>query len=543
MQRTKIKKHLVIVFLMTLILITYSFKSKFFEVAKQLEIYTELYKELNMHYVHEINPAEFTNKAIKNTLKDLDPYTNYYDEQAVEEARIRREGEYAGIGISVYYDKKGIIITSVYKGYEADRKGLKAGDIITKANGQQLQNIKQEQLSQFLKGTPNTSIQIEIDRQGEKKQLTVIREKVVVNPVPFFDMIDKETGYIVLTRFNEKASSEVKKAFTELKGKGMKQLVFDLRENPGGSLFEAINIANFFLPKGSTIVTTKAKVKKWSNAYKANKKPLDLDIPLTVLMNEKSASASEIVGGALQDFDRAVVLGERSFGKGLVQRYFPLTYGTQAKITISKYYTPSGRCIQELDYASRNEDGVVPKFSDKAVAAFQTKNGRVVYDGGGIQPDIKIGFIKRTAATKKLLKSRAIFNFITYYYYKNPSIPEPETFEFKDFKKFQYYLSSIDTTFKTDQEALFLKAYNSIQDQGLLLKEYQQIQKKLIVEKIREVSMNKDYLEDLIQAEILERYHFKEGSFKNRLTTDNVILEAVKILNDKSRYTEILSGA
>ena len=543
MQRTKIKKHLVIVFLMTLILITYSFKSKFFEVAKQLEIYTELYKELNMHYVHEINPAEFTNKAIKNTLKDLDPYTNYYDEQAVEEARIRREGEYAGIGISVYYDKKGIIITSVYKGYEADRKGLKAGDIITKANGQQLQNIKQEQLSQFLKGTPNTSIQIEIDRQGEKKQLTVVREKVVVNPVPFFDMIDKETGYIVLTRFNEKASSEVKKAFTELKGKGMKQLVFDLRENPGGSLFEAINIANFFLPKGSTIVTTKAKVKKWSNAYKANKKPLDLDIPLTVLMNEKSASASEIVGGALQDFDRAVVLGERSFRKGLVQRYFPLTYGTQAKITISKYYTPSGRCIQELDYASRNEDGVVLKFSDKAVAAFQTKNGRVVYDGGGIQPDIKIGFNKRTAATKKLLKSRAIFNFITYYYYKNPSIPEPETFEFKDFKKFQYYLSSIDTTFKTDQEALFLKAYNSIQDQGLLLKEYQQIQKKLIVEKIREVSMNKDYLEDLIQAEILERYHFKEGSFKNRLTTDNVILEAVKILNDKSRYTEILSGA
>ena len=543
MQRTKIKKHLVIVFLMTLILITYSFKSKFFEVAKQLEIYTELYKELNMHYVHEINPAEFTNKAIKNTLKDLDPYTNYYDEQAVEEARIRREGEYAGIGISVYYDKKGIIITSVYKGYEADRKGLKAGDIITKANGQQLQNIKQEQLSQFLKGTPNTSIQIEIDRQGEKKQLTVVREKVVVNPVPFFDMIDKETGYIVLTRFNEKASSEVKKAFTELKGKGMKQLVFDLRENPGGSLFEAINIANFFLPKGSTIVTTKAKVKKWSNAYKANKKPLDLDIPLTVLMNEKSASASEIVGGALQDFDRAVVLGERSFGKGLVQRYFPLTYGTQAKITISNYYTPSGRCIQELDYASRYEDGVVLKFSDKAVAAFQTKNGRVVYDGGGIQPDIKVGFIKRTAATKKLLKSRAIFNFITYYYYKNPSIPEPETFEFKDFKKFQYYLSSIDTTFKTDQEALFLKAYNSIQDQGLLLKEYQQIQKKLIVEKIREVSMNKDYLEDLIQAEILERYHFKEGSFKNRLTTDNVILEAVKILNDKSRYTEILSGA
>lgn len=543
MKRIKFKKYQVIILLAGVLLTTYSFKSKFFEVAKQLEIYTELYKELNMHYVNEINPAEFTDKAIKNTLKDLDPYTNYFDEQEVEEARIRREGEYAGIGVSVYYDEKGITLSEIYKGYEADKKGLKVGDIITKVDGQSLQNMERGELSQFLKGTPNSSIQIEIDRQGETKQLTVIREKVIVNPVPFYDMIDDETGYIILTRFNEKASAEVKKAFKALKEKGMKKLVFDLRSNPGGSLLEAINISNFFLPKGSTIVSTKAKVKKWSNTYRASNKPLDLEIPITVLMNDRSASASEIVGGALQDFDRAVVLGDRSFGKGLVQRYRPLSYGTQMKVTISKYYTPSGRCIQELDYANRREDGTVPKFSEGTVTAYQTKNGRTVYDGGGVQPDITIGYNKKTEATLELIRSRAIFDFVTDYYYKNPSIASSADFTFNDFKKFQEYLLKTDKTFKTDQEKLFLKAYESLEDEKLLSKEYQQIQKKLNQDKVAEISKNKEYISDLIKGEILSRYYFKEGSYQNKLTKDKVILEAVKILKDNQQYDKILSGA
>ena len=541
--KLKFKKYQIAILLVGVLTLTYSFKSKFFEVAKQLEIYTELYKELNMYYVNEINPAEFTNKAIKNTLKDLDPYTNYYDEQEVEEARIRREGQYAGLGVSVYYNEKGITLSEIYKGYEADKKGLKAGDIVTKVDGQALQNMEREELSQFLKGAPGTSVSIEIDRQGEKKQLTVTREKVVVNPVPFYDMIDDKTGYIVLTRFNEKASSEVKKAFKKLKERGMTQLVFDLRSNPGGSLLEAINISNFFLPKGSTIVSTRAKVKKWSNTYRATNLPLDLEIPITVLMNGSSASASEIVGGALQDFDRAVVLGERSFGKGLVQRYRPLTYGTQLKVTISKYYTPSGRCIQELDYANRDEKGNVPKFSDGTVTAYQTKNGRTVYDGGGIQPDIEIGYVTKTKATEQLIRTRAIFNFVTDYYYQNPNISSSKDYAFNDFKKFEDYLLKTDKTFKTEQEKLFSEAYKSLENEGLISKEYQQILKKLNRNKVNEVSKNKEYLSDLIQSEILERYYFKEGSFQNKLTQDKVILEAVKVLNDKTRYTKILSGA
>jgi carboxyl-terminal processing protease len=542
MKTPKFKKYQVVILLVGVLTVTYSFKSKFFEVAKQLEIYTELYKELNMHYVNEINPAEFTNKAIKNTLKDLDPYTNYYDEQAVEEARIRRQGEYAGIGVSVYYDDKGITISEIKKGYEADKKGLKAGDVITKIDGQPLQNMERDELSQFLKGTPNTNIALEYERQGQTKQLTVTLEKIIVNPVPFYDMIDDKTGYIVLTRFNEKASSEVKKAFKDLKKKGMTQLVFDLRSNPGGSLLEAINISNFFLPTGSTIVSTKAKVKKWSNTYRASNKPLDLDIPITVLVNGSSASASEIVSGALQDFDRAVVLGERSFGKGLVQRYRQLTYGTQLKVTISKYYTPSGRCIQELDYANRDENGNVPKFSDGTVTAYKTKNGRTVYDGGGVQPDIEVGYSEKTEATKQLIRSRAIFNFVTDYFYQNPSVSSSQDYTFNDFKKFQNYLLNSDKSFETEEQKLFKEAYESVEDASLVSKEYQQILKKLNRDKVDEISKNKDYLTELIQTEVLKRYYFNEGSFENKLAKDKVILEAVKVLNDQTRYTKILSG-
>ncbi|MFY0631990.1 MAG: S41 family peptidase [Flavobacteriaceae bacterium] len=541
----RFKKYRMVILLVGVIFISFSFKSKFFEVAKQIEIYTTLYKELNMHYVNEINPAEFTDKAIKNTLKDLDPYTNYYDEQEVEEAKIRREGEYAGIGVSVYYDEEGITLAEVYKGYEADKKGLKTGDIITKVEGESLKGMDRDQMSQVLKGSPDTSLDIEVLRQGELKKITVVTEKVISNPVPFYDLIDEETGYIVLIRFNDKASSEIKKAFKELKKRGMKNLVFDLRSNPGGSLREAINICNFFLPKGNTIVSTKAKVKKWSNTYRGTNNPLDLEIPVAVLVNGRSASASEIVAGALQDYDRAVIFGERSFGKGLVQRYRPLTYGTQLKVTISKYYTPSGRCIQELDYANRDEDGVVPKFSDGTVTAFQTKNGRTVYDGGGVLPDVLIGYTKRNETTEELVRSRAIFNFGTDYFYKNPTITSPASFSLKekDFKVFQNYILNTDTSFKTKQETLFEEAYEALENDKVVKKEYAQIQKKLNQEKVKEITKNKEYISDLIKNDLLKRYYYKEGAYQSKLTTDKVILEAVKVLKDKSQYSKILSGS
>jgi carboxyl-terminal processing protease len=328
-----------------------------------------------MYYVDEINPADLTNKVIKNTLKELDPYTNFYNEQDVEDVRIRREGEYGGIGVTVFYLEEGIQIGEVFKGYSADKANLKVGDIITAINGESLLNMDREAMSLFLKGTPNSKFTATVKRQNKTFTTEITRDKVVINPVPFAEMINDSTGYITLTRFNEKASSEVKKAFKKLQKEGMKQLVFDLRSNPGGLLNEAINISNFFLPKGKTIVTTKAKIKKWSNTFRGNKVPLDLEIPIVILINGGSASASEIVSGALQDYDRAVVMGERSFGKGLVQRYRELTYGTQMKLTISKYYTPSGRCIQELDYTNRDEYGNVPKFSDRGINEFKTEKG------------------------------------------------------------------------------------------------------------------------------------------------------------------------
>jgi carboxyl-terminal processing protease len=535
------KKTFLVLFVLA-ICVSYSFKSTFFEVAKQIEIYNTLFKELNMYYINEINPAELTNKAIKNTLKDLDPYTNFYNEQDVEDAKIRREGEYGGIGISVYYSKKGIQINEVYKGFSADKAGLKVGDIIISIDGQSLNNMEREELSTFIKGAPNSTIIIQIQRQGETIEKEISREKISINPVPFSEMIDAETGYILLTRFNSKASSEVKKAFRKLKKAGMKKLVFDLRSNPGGSLLESINISNFFLPKGKIIVSTKAKVKKWSTTYRTTNKPLDLEIPIVVLVNERSASASEIVSGSLQDYDRAVIMGQRSFGKGLVQRYRELTYGTQLKVTISKYYTPSGRCIQELDYANRDKNGNVPKFSEQGINEYKTSNGRIVFDGGGVTPDVIIKSSKRTKATETLLKSRAIFNFSTNYYYQNSQIEDVANYDFRDtdFKNFVKYLQ-IDTTFQTKQEALFKVAYNASQTK-IISKEYNKIKEKLFKEKVFEISKNKDILKRKLKEEILNRYYYKEGVYRHNLKNDLTIKEAVILLQNQDDYEQLLSA-
>lgn len=543
MKHFKMKRNTIIIILFGTIFLSFSFKSNFFEVAKQIEIYNSLFKELNMYYVDEINPADLTDKVIKNTLKNLDPYTNFYNEQDVEDARIRREGEYAGIGASVFYTKKGIQIKEVYEGFSADKANLKAGDMIVSLNGESLVNLEKDELSMFLKGTPNTQLSLKIIRQGNAILKELKREKVVVNPVPFFDMIDDETGYITLTRFNSKASSEVKKAFRALKKKGMKKLVFDLRSNPGGSLMEAINISNFFIPKGKIIVTTKAKIKKWSNTYKGSNKALDLEIPIVVLINGSSASASEIVSGSLQDYDRAVILGQRSFGKGLVQRQKELTYGTQLKLTISKYYTPSGRCIQELDYTNRdNKTGKVPKFSDNGINEFKTANGRKVYDGGGVMPDVVIETSKQTKETENLLSSRALFNFSTNYYYENPKISNPEEYQFSndDFKKFTKFLKQ-DSTFVTDQERLFKEAFLASKD-DVITKEYNKIKEKLFEDKIAKITINQDIITKLLKDEILTKYYYKNGVYEHHLKNDESIFEAVKLLNNQNKYEQILSA-
>ena len=543
MKQFRIKNLFLTLILIGAISLSFSFKSNFFEIAKQIEIYNTMFKELNMYYVDEINPAELTEKAIKNTLNSLDPYTNFYNEQMVENAKIAREGEYGGVGVNVFYTKEGIHIREIYKGFSADKAGLKPGDIIVSVSNQSLKNMNVDQQSQFLKGVPNSKVLVEIERQGEKFQKELIREKVVLNPVPFSEMIDAETGYIVLTEFNEKASFEVKKAFKDLQQKGMKKLVFDLRSNPGGSLLEAINITNFFISKGKTIVSTKAKVKSLSTVYRASNEPLDLEMPIVVLINRRSASASEIVSGALQDHDRAVIMGQRSFGKGLVQRYKELTYGTQLKVTISKYYTPSGRCIQELDYTNRDpKTGEVPKFSDRGIQAFKTENGRTVYDGGGVTPDIVMKTSKRLPITEILLDSKAIFNFGVAYLYKNPTLGSFENFRFTntDFKEFTNFLA-MDTTFITKQEKLFQKAFEASKKNDIT-KEYQKIKERLVLDKISEIAKNEDIITEIIKEEILKNYFYEEGWYQFQLKNDQTILKATELLKNSKSYSQILSS-
>ncbi|WP_299004923.1 S41 family peptidase [uncultured Tenacibaculum sp.] len=521
----------------------FSFQSRFFEIAKQIEIYNNLFKELNINYIDEINPGDLTDKAIKNTLKNLDPYTNFYNEQDVEDARIRREGEYGGIGISTFYTKRGIVVSEIYKGFSADKAGLKAGDIITNVNGQELAALERSQFSQMLKGVPGKQLSLQVERNGQTKSVSVKLDKVVLDPVPFYDMIDAETGYIVLTRFiSQKATEGVVNAFADLKKRGMTKLVFDLRYNPGGSLYDAVNITNLFIPKGLKVVDTRGKSQKNSRTYKTNKDPLDANIPIVVLINGRSASASEIVSGALQDYDRAVIMGERSFGKGLVQRYFDLSYGTQMKITISKYYTPSGRCIQELDYANRDpKTGKVPKFSDTTLNEFTTKNGRIVYDGGGVTPDITSKFSKKTEETDQLLKSRAIFNFVTDFTYQNPNLSaENYTFTSEGFNSFKEYLLRKDTAFVSNEERLFQSAYKSVENNKIITPEYTTIIQQLKAIKVAKIVENQDLLSKEIENEIIERYAYKEGMYKHLFKNDVTIKNAVTLLNDTKKYNSIL---
>lgn len=541
----KFKNIGVIALLLVAVSISLSYKSDFFEVAKQIEIYTTLFKELNMYYIDETNPAELTDTAIKNMLKDLDPYTVYYDEQGVENARINAAGEYGGIGaVSSYIDGK-LIIIEPHEDSPADKAGLKAGDQILKVNDVTVTDDENDAAASLLKGLPNTKVKLQVKRQDKTFDAELTREKVVINPVPYYKMIDKEVGYISFIKFNQKASSEVRNAFEDLKEQGMKKLILDVRGNLGGLVNEAVEIVNFFIPKDEVVVTTKAKVKKWSDTYKTRKLPIDLEIPIVVLIDDRSASASEILAGALQDLDRAVIMGERSFGKGLVQRYRKLTYGTQLKLTISKYYTPSGRSIQELDYTNREENGDVPKFSDNRRNPFKTRNGRTVYDGGGIQPDIKFEKPKRSNATEALLKSHAIFDFATDYYYKNPEVAESKEFSISnaDYQKFIRFLGSDKVSFRTETESYFDVAMQKAETENYnkaITKNYSELLNRLKSEKIANLSVNQDEIRQKLQHELVKRYYYKKGEYVNKVHSDKTITKAVELLNSSSKYSDIL---
>jgi len=540
----RIKKTVIVTLFLAIGSSFFAFKTDYFEVAKQMEIYTTLFKELNMYYIDEINPAKLTDAAINNMLNDLDPYTKFYDEQGVEEVKINSSGEYSGIGAqSKYYDNK-LVIIEIYEGFSAEKAGLKVGDEIIKIDDVFIKDYNNKQVATLLKGSPNTTVDLVIKRQDKTVDIKVKREKITVDPVPHHQMITDDIGYIAFNRFNSKSSSSVKKAFVDLKSQGMNKLIFDLRGNPGGLLNEAINIVNFFIPKNEVVVTTKAKIKKWSETYKTKKEPIDLEIPIVVLINGTSASASEIVAGSLQDLDRAVILGQRSFGKGLVQRYRNLTYGTKLKLTISKYYTPSGRNIQELDYTNR-DGSEIPKFSEDNRNAFKTKNGRTVYDGGGIEPDVKVEIPQRTEAAKALYNSDAIFKFVTNYYYKNSTIDKPEEFVFSDtdYQSFIKFITSENTNFMTLSEKKFETAFETSQNENLsssINGSYQKLVQELKDQKVKNLSTNKEEIKVHISDEILNRYYFKKGEYQNHIVFNKSVSEAIKILENQEQYNQIL---
>ena len=526
-----------------LLFIGTSFKEDFFEIAKQIEIFTTLFKAVNTNYVDETNPGDLMDKAIKSMLGSLDPYTVYFNEQDVVNFKINNTGEYTGIGAMIARKKDRLIVREPYKNYPADKAGLKAGDEIIQIGDVLIADFKDD-ASQLLKGTKNTKIAIKYLRQGKTFTTELVLDEVDIKSVPFYGKIDEKTGYIVLAHFSRKASAEVKEALEKLKADGAKQIVLDLRGNPGGLLNEAIDICNLFVPKNEVIVTTKSRIEKHNNTYKTTKEPIDTEIPLAILVNGRSASASEIVSGALQDLDRAVILGSRSFGKGLVQRSVDLTYGTQLKVTISRYYTPSGRCIQALDYAHKDKNGVAQKTDSKNFNAFKTRKGRTVYDGGGVLPDIELEEAKMSPITSALLKNDGIFDYATTFYYKNPNLGDKiPVVSDTDYTAFKQYLKTNKISFDTETEVALkntLAAAKTEKIDETIAPEYQQLLAALERSENTLLDKNQKEIRGLIQEELIKRYQYQEGLYQFYIKNNSEIKRAVNVLNNQTEYKTIL---
>lgn len=537
------KKYIIPVLASAFLFVGVSFKNDFFEIAKQIEIFTTLFKEVNSNYVDETNPSDLMDKAIKGMLASLDPYTNYFNEADVVKFKINNTGEYTGIGALISRKEDQLIIKEPYKNFPADKAGLKAGDAIIQIGDVVLKDFKDD-ASQLLKGSKNTKIDIKYIRQGKTLSTQLVLDEVEIKSVPFFGKIDTKTGYIVLTHFTKKASTEVKDALEQLKKEGAERIVLDLRDNPGGLLNEAVNICNLFVPKNETIVTTKSKVEKYNNTYKTTREPVDLSIPLVIIVNGKSASASEIVAGALQDLDRAVVLGSRSFGKGLVQRPIDMSFGTQVKVTISRYYTPSGRCIQALDYTRKDKNGVATRTEEKNYNAFKTRKGRTVYDGGGIQPDIELAETQVSAVANAVLRNEAIFDYATTYFYKNPNlgntIPTITDADYNDFKQFlKTKKFNLDTETEVNLKKTLAAAKKEKIDESITA-EYQQLLNAIQKSEWNALDKNQKEIKNLLLDEIIKRYQYQEGLYQYYIKSNPEIKKAVSVLSTSAEYNSIL---
>lgn len=520
---------------------------KDFEITKNLDIFYTLFKELDIYYVDEINPGQLIKTGIDEMLASLDPYTNYIPESKLEDFKFMTTGHYGGVGASIRDNEGQIIVTDIYKDYPAYKAGIKIGDRIIKIDGKDVTGKNSEEISDLLRGQPGTKFQIEINRIGQANniELQIIREKIKISSVPFYGMLNNETGYIVLSSFTNECSNEIKSAFQELKKQNVKNLIIDLRSNPGGLLIEAVSISNLFISKNQEIVSTRGKYKKFDKSYSTLLDPIDTEIPIVILVNNNSASASEIVSGAFQDLDRAVVIGSKTYGKGLVQTTREISYNSKLKVTTAKYYIPSGRCIQALDYSHKKSDGSAGNIPDSLKRTFKTKNGRIVFDGGGIEPDIKISQDTLNNFMISLLSTNHLFDFASQYYLKHPELENKFDFvvddkiinEFKDFlkeKKFEY-------NSKTEKELISLK--NTIKQDNIDSSFNSEIDKLLVSisnSKSGLIDRNQKMIKNYLLPEIFSRYYFQEDRIKKQLKNDQYIDSALSILSNNIRYQNIL---
>ena len=549
--RTK-KAAIVVVGIFAFAISFYSFKQddKNFQIAKNLDIYYTLFRELNLLYVDDVDPTKLVKTSIDKMLESLDPYTNFIPEDDIEDFRFMTTGEYAGIGALISKQKGKILIAEPYEGFPAQKSGLKAGDVLLEVAGKSTEKLSTEDVSALLKGPANKAVVVKVQRYGQKKPMDVeiMREKIQIDPVPYYGMLDNETGYIRLSNFTENCTERVKMALIELKEKhGAKTLVLDLRSNPGGLLIEAVRIANLFVPKGQEIVSTRGKVKQWDKVYTATESPIDTIMPIAVLVNRGSASASEIVAGAIQDLDRGMIVGTRTFGKGLVQTTRDLSYNAKLKITTAKYYIPSGRCIQALDYTHRNEDGSVGIVPDSLISKFTTKKGRIVFDGGGVAPDLTVEDESLSNVATNLVTGSVIFDFATYYNSKTEKIASPEEFvitpeiytDFIQFVKGQDFKYESKTESELDnllEVAKREKYYDISKD------EFENLKLKLGHNLDQDLEHFKKEISELLADEIVSRYYYQKGAIKAALRDDSDVTKALDILHKPDGYAAIFDS-
>ena len=540
--------------IVAIVLITvafFSFKSgddRNFQIAKNLDIFNSIVKELDMFYVDTIDPNKTIREGIDNMLYSLDPYTVYYPENDQDELEMMVKGSYGGIGSLIRYNPKSkyTVIAEPYEGMPAAESGLKAGDLLLEIDGKDLKG--NSDVSTLLRGQVGTSFKLKVQRPGVKEPLefNIVRRSIQMPTIPYYGVMDGQVGYINLSSFSGNPSKDFKKAFLDLKKQGITSLVIDLRNNGGGLLDQAVEIVNMCVPRGKTIVTTKGKIKQASNTYKTLREPLDTDIPIAVLVNSGTASSSEILSGSLQDLDRAVIVGNRTYGKGLVQVPRSLPYGGNLKITTSKYYIPSGRCVQAIDYAHRNEDGSVARIPDSLTTVFHTAAGREVRDGGGVSPDIEVKQERLPNILFYLVRDNLIFDYATDYCLKHPAIASAKEFELTDadYEEFKNKVKGADFKYDQQSEKILNTLKEAAEFEGYMKDasdEFKALENKLKHNLDRDLDYFSKDIKKMIAEEIIKRYYYQEGAIIQQLKDDKDLDEAVKVLTNPERYQQILS--